>query len=271
MVQTLSFEKEMKMKKKVPALLLMLCVGACFAVESNETKNADGVGQKEEIQLPPKESDKYWIIRSQAMVELTPFLTKKRTEFKGHLKLLRDYLVSIGQAENFLASGINAPLSPKTYAEATGKTQELKERHIPLSDKPLTWEQTVELAMKHVLREGYLPTDIEGEEELQMYKDICKRKEDYGRKVRKELREAVQKCLNMWLYLEKIDQQATFKVFVYERKEKERQAREAARQKKREELRAKRDQKRKQEELRKQEGQMERQYRLRSRYERYYW
>jgi hypothetical protein len=258
------------MAKKI-MVLLALCVGASFAVESNQNENVEGVSEEEEIQLPPKEGDEYWIIRSQAMVELTPFLTRKRTEFKGHLKLLSDYLVSIGQAENFLASGINAPLSPKAYAEATGKTQEMKEKQIPLSEKPLTWDQVVELAMKHVLGEGYLPTDIEGEEELQMYKDICKRKEEYGKKVRKELREVVQKCLNIWLYLEKIDQQAAFKVFVYERKEKEREAREAERQQKRQELRARQARRKELQELRRQDARRYRQDRLRSRYNRYYW
>jgi hypothetical protein len=68
------------------------------------------------------------------MVELIPFLTKKRTEFKGHLKLLTDYLTYIGQAEAYWVSGIKAPLSPRLYAEALGKTEQLKEKHTPLSE-----------------------------------------------------------------------------------------------------------------------------------------
>ncbi|MHC4061380.1 MAG: hypothetical protein ACYSR6_07200 [Planctomycetota bacterium] len=254
--------------KKAMMLFLMLCVGVCFAAETKQVENPEAVAENEEIQLPPKESNTYWVVRSQAMMELTPFLTKKRTEFKGHLKLLGDYLMSIGQAENFLTSGINATLTPKLYAEALGKTEEFKEKRIPLSDKPLTWDQIVELAMKHVLREGYLPTDIEGEEELKMYKNICAQNEKYGRKVRKELREVVQKCINIWLYLEKIDKQAECRVFALQVKKQEREAREARRQKMVEEARARRKE---QQEFKKQDAWLYRQNRLRSKYDRYYW
>jgi hypothetical protein len=265
------FGKENKMAKKVIVLFSMACVVACCGAQSNQGENAPEISKEQDIGLPAKESTTYWVIRSQAMVELIPFLTKKRTEFKGHLKLLTDYLTSIGQAEAFLASGTEAPLSPRLYAEALGKTEEMKERHIPLSDKPLTWEQTVELAMKHVLREGYLPTDIEGEEELRMYKDICKQKEKYGNKVRKEVRQVAQKAMNIWLYLGKIDQQGRYKLFVYETKKLEREARAQRKERIREEARAKKQYEREQKELRRQDGQMYRQSRLRSEYDRYYW
>ncbi len=259
------------MFKKFTVLVLIVCAGTCFAAEGNQKESAENVGNDEEIKLPAKGSNEYWVVRSQAVVEIIPFLTKKRTEVRNHSKLLADYISSIGKAEEFLASGIKAPLSPKLYAQALGKTQEMKEKHIPLSDKPLTWKQIVDLAMKHVLKKGYLPTDIEGDEELQMYKDICRYKEKYGKKVRTELRTIAQKCLNIWMYLEKINKHAGYKVFVYEKEKKDQEAREAERAKTCERVKDMRERKIMERELKKQDAHLYRQARLRSRYNRYYW
>ena len=80
-----------------------------------------------------------------------------------------------------------------------------------------------------------------------------------------------QKCLNIWIYLEKINKQAGYKVFVYEKEKKEQEAREAERAKTRERVKDMREQKRMERELKKQDAHLYRQARLRSRYNRYYW
>ena len=139
--------------------------------------------------MPPVEIDSGVSDEVQALVELVPHLTKKRAEFKEHLKMATDYLVSIGMAEDFAGSDIDAEFSTKVYAETFGLTEELKEKNIPLTNKPLTWEDSVELSMRCVLIEGYLPTQIEGDEELAMYKEVCEGKERYGKKVLEDLRE----------------------------------------------------------------------------------
>lgn len=256
------------MAKKAVVLFLVLCVTACFAAERKQDEGAEAVHEEEKIQLPAKDSPTYWIVRSQALDELTPLLTKERSEARKQSKLLTDYLVSIEKADDFATSGIKATPSPKLYAEALGRTEEFIEADIPLSEKPLTWGQTVEFAMKHVLREGYLPTDIDGEEELQMYKDICQQKGKYGIKVRNELRAVAQECMDMWLYLEKSEQQAGYKVYVFKTKKQEREAREAKRQKLREERKARMKEHL---EIRRRNALQNRQRLLRLRYRRYYW
>jgi hypothetical protein len=222
------------MMKKAIVLLLVFCVGTCFAAEGTENEM--------EIQLPDKDSTLYWVVRCQALEELVPHLTKRRAEFKEHLKTATDYLVSIGKAEDFAASDIDVEFSTKVYAETFGLTEELKEKNIPLTNKPLTWEDSVELSMRFVLIEGYLPTQIEGDEELAMYKEVCEGKARYGKKVLDDLRVVVKKCMKIWLYLGQIDQQAGYRVFAHETKtlyQSEKQARgeqfqEERREKKRE-------------------------------------
>ncbi|MHC4132352.1 MAG: hypothetical protein ACYSSP_07630 [Planctomycetota bacterium] len=206
--------------KKTIVLFLLFCVGACFATEGtgNEAAAAEETEKEMEIQLPEKDSTLYWVVRSQALVEFVPHLTKKRAEFKKHLKMSTDYLVSIGMAEDFAASDIDVEFSTKVYAETFGLTEELKEKNIPLTNKPLTWEDSVELSMRFVLIEGYLPTQIEGDEELAMYKEVCEGKERYGKKVLEDLRVVVKKCMRIWLYLGEIDQQAGYRVFAHETK-----------------------------------------------------
>ncbi|MHC4842831.1 MAG: hypothetical protein ACYTEE_03430 [Planctomycetota bacterium] len=206
--------------KKAIVLLLLFCVGTCFGGEgvSNESATAEETEKEMEIQLPDKDSTLYWVVRCQALEELVPHLTKRRAEFNEHLKVATDYLVSIGKAEEFASSNIDAEFSTKVYAETFGLVKELKKKNIPLTNKPLTWEDSVELSMRFVLIEGYLPTQIEGNEELAMYKEICEGKERYGKKVLYDLRTVVKKCMSIWLYLGQIDQQGGYRVFAHETK-----------------------------------------------------
>ncbi|MHC4265998.1 MAG: hypothetical protein ACYSUK_08705 [Planctomycetota bacterium] len=212
--------------KKVIMLFLVLYVGACFAAEGtgNEAAPAEEIENEMEIQLPEKDSTLYWVVRSQALVELVPYLTKRRAEFREHLKMSTDYLVSIGKAEDFAGSNIDAK---KVYAETFGLTEEFKEKNIPLTDERMTWEDSVELSMRYVLIEGYLPTQIEGDEELAMYKEVCEGKERYGKKVLDDLSVVVEKCMRIWLYLGQIDQQAGYRVFAHKTTTTEQAEREA--------------------------------------------
>jgi hypothetical protein len=197
-------------KKTLILLISMLFAATCFAVDSDST--APALPEKETTDtdsasvLPEKDSLEYWMVRSQALTELTPFLTRMRTETKGHYNALTDYLKFIGKGQDFARSGIKAHLSPAAYAKAIGKTEQFVEKNIDLPNKLFTWEELVEWAMEFVLEEGYTPSDVSGDEEVDMIKKICQQKEKYGRKVRDELRKFAQDCLDMKAYLESIDE-----------------------------------------------------------------
>jgi hypothetical protein len=81
------------------------------------------------------------------------------------------------------------------------------------------------------MNEGYLPTDVSGKEELKTIKKICAQKEEYGRKIRKELHGHVQKCMDIWFYLETLDKQQECKKYVRLEKEKQQKAQEDRTQK----------------------------------------
>lgn len=217
------------MQKKMFIFVLTLFVATCFAADSDntgpvlpgkDTKNTDPAPV-----LPGKDTAEYWVIRSQALTELTPFMTRIRTETKGHYKDLTDYLKYIGKGHEFAQSGIKAHFSPAEYAKAIGKTEQFIEKNIELPNKPWTWEQLVKWAMEFVLQEGYIPTDVSGAEEIEMIKKVCQQKEKYGRKVRDELRKIAQDCLDMKAYLESIDQFETGKRYIHYQKEEEEKAR----------------------------------------------
>ena len=199
-------------KKTLVFLISILFAAICFAADSDSTAPV----------LPGKDTAEYWIIRSQALTELTPFMTRIRTETKGHYNALTDYLKYIGKGHEFAQSGIKVPYSPAKYAKAIGKTEQFVEKNIELPEKPMTWEQLIEWAMEFVLEEGYIPTDVSGAEEIEMIKKICLQKEKYGRKVRDELRKIAQDCLEMKAYLESIDQFEACKRYIqYQKEEKE--------------------------------------------------
>ena len=73
-----------------------------------------------------------------------------------------------------------------------------------------SWDQLVEIAMQHALYEGFWPTDVDADE-LQDYIDICKKKEEYGQKVRNDLRKNLDQCAKMWVYLDQIKKLGEFK------------------------------------------------------------
>jgi hypothetical protein len=194
-------------KKMLIVVIMSTLVAVSFAEETEKTESKSEskaiVGSTSDAIA---EQAEYWIIRSQALTELVPFLTKIRTEARGHYRALTDYLKYIGKGQEFLHSGIKASSSPAEYAKAIGKSEEFVEKNIELPDKPMTWGQLVEWAMEFVKQEGYIPTDVESTEEIEMIKKTCEQKEKYGKKVRDELRKIAQDCMDMKAYLESIDQ-----------------------------------------------------------------
>ena len=204
-------------------LVFILSVNFCFAEE--KVKKVSPTEQKHaEIQLPAKEYVEYWVIRSQAITELIPFLTRKRTEMRDNLKLFTDYLQAIDKGEDFLASDPDMKFTPTIYATALGIYEDLVARGVEIPENLLSWEQTAEFAMRFVLQEGYMPVDVVGNEEFVMYKKICSQKERYGKKVQKEVRELMNKCVRIWTYLGTIDKQSSFRVFAHKEKEAQKKA-----------------------------------------------
>ncbi len=155
------------MKKKMFIFVLTLFAATSFAAETDKNASSEKAAEKDLSQV------EYWVIRSQALTELTPFLTKTRTEAKGHYNMLTDYLKYIGKGQEFLESDIKGSSSPAEYAKAIGKSEEFVEKNIELPDKPMTWTQLIELAMEFIRQEGHIPTDIKDAEELEMFKKIC--------------------------------------------------------------------------------------------------
>jgi hypothetical protein len=166
----------------------------------------------DKIQIPSKDSSEYWNVRSEAISELLPLLTKKRTDMKKNVQLIEDYLLQIDKASDFAGKNIPVPSDPNVYFEILQISQILPGLDTSKITKRPTWDELMELVMTHVLIEGYLPTDVEVSE-LPQYIQICKKKEEYGQKVRQDMRIALDQCAKMWVYLDSINQKAVFKAY----------------------------------------------------------
>ncbi len=209
----------------------------CVLLPTTIALGAAGSGAKppaddpnESIALPAKNTAEYWVLRSEAQTDLVRYMTQKRADFQDTHKRMLQFLDSIGKGEDFVRSGVKAPDTPEVYVQALGIADQIKASGIKLSEKPATWEQFVEAALQFKLREGYLPTRVADAEELALLQKGCEQKEVYGQKVRKELRDIVKKCMDIWFYLGTIDRQADCKVYVYRERENERKAKEEAAQ-----------------------------------------
>ena len=183
-----------------------------------EVEPADEEIKFEDIQLPEKDSPEYWVVRSEAMGELTPLLTKKRAEMKKKRQMLADYLLKIGKAEDMAAANVEVPDDPALYAKALGLTDAYDERDIALPKKLPTWEETAQFSMRFVLYEGYRPMQFDSVEDAKGFADVCRKKEEYAQKVRREMRNYVKDCLKMWTYLGTIDQQSAAKEWAVQMK-----------------------------------------------------
>lgn len=203
-------------------MILTICVGISFAAENG---GDDLVYELKKVGDSYVSVEDYLVIKSQALTELIPFLTRTRREAKGHYKALTDYIKHIGKGRDFLDSGITGPSSPAEYARLTGKAEEFEKNNIKLPEKWMTWDQLAELAMEFVLHEGYVPTDVNGPEEIEMFKQICERKKKYGKKVQTDLRKILQDCLDMKAYLDSINEFEAFVKYARYQKEQKEQAR----------------------------------------------
>ena len=181
------------------------------AVASEEVK-------LEDIQLPEKDSPEYWVVRSDAVGELIPLLTKKRAEMKQKRQMLADYLLKIGKGEEMAAAQIEVPDDPALYAKALGLTEGFEQRDVTLPKKTPTWDELAEFAMRFVIYEGYVPVEFDGVEDAAGFIEVGKKKEAYAQKVRKEMRAYVKDCLKMWIYLGQIGEQAAAKEWAVQMK-----------------------------------------------------
>jgi hypothetical protein len=222
----------------VLVMLAMIELGAGIAA-AGEDKNAvdEKAAALEKMELPSKDSAEYWVIRTQTMTEFIPFMTQKRAEFRKTSKLMMDFLLKIGKAADFHDSGVKAPDDHKLYLEFVGLADRAAQANVHLQEKRPSWEETVECAMKMIMVEGYLPTDVADEEELQTIKRLCAQKEKYGQKVRDELHGLVQECLDAWFYLDTIGKQGAFKEYKYLQEENERKEKEEALEERKEQVR----------------------------------
>jgi hypothetical protein len=212
-------------------LILIVFATTCFAADSDSASAEISVKDTTDMDfapvLPEKDSLEYWMVRSQALTELSPFLARIRREAKSHYYALTDYIKYIGKGQEFIDSGINVPFNPAEYAKAIGKSEDFVAKNIDLPEKPMAWEELVEWAMEFVLNEGYAPLDTESKEEIELIKSICKQKEVYAKKVRKGLHGVAQDCMEMKAYLESIDQfEACLKYTRYQKEEKGKARRE---------------------------------------------
>ena len=205
------------MQKKLFILVLTLVAAICFAAETEKNasseKDAEKAIEKDQdsneveadLTLPEKNTMEYWVVRSQTMTEFIPFLTKKRAEIKKKRLLLADYLLKIDKAGDFADLDIPIVYDSKIYADILKIDHAFEEMNIEMPKKRPSWDTLVEIAMQHVLFDGYWPTEIEEGDEAKTYIDICKKKEQYGQKVRQDLRSILDQIAKMWVYLEQIE------------------------------------------------------------------
>lgn len=198
--------------------------------ESNQPAAAKApYGGLEDITLPPQDTAEYWVIRSQAVNDLTSFLTQKRAELKEKLAYFADYITLIGKTDDLLASTIEVTDDPAIRAMALGITDKLESKDITLPKKPLTWNELVEFSMKYIQSEGYSPVYLVDEEELTSFKNILSRNEQFCQKVRTETLGVVNKIIKSWLYLGTIEKQKDFRLYMLEQKKIKEQSREEKR------------------------------------------
>ncbi len=241
----------MTMNKTLLVSLCLLMSICWFCVEANAAE-----AQKSAAPLPPQDSPEYWVLRSEAVRELTSFMTKKRKELKDKYAYFPGYLEEIDKAGDFRSTKIEVPNDHKYRLEVLGLLDAFEQKDIKLPEKPLTWSQVVDIGMQFVWAEGYLEVDIEGGEELQSFKNILQRKERFGRKVRTDVKVTVDACVQAWYYLETIDGQQGFRAYMAQEELKEKEAKKKGRAEKITQSREKRQQ----------EEWQRRQYRLRNRY-----
>lgn len=203
--------KKNALKYGIFVMMLVAAVGLSAVLYAEEAAvTTDDSEQNEEIQMPDKNTPEYWNLRSEAISQFVPFLTKKRSEAKRTMQAMADYLLQIGKASEFADSQIPVPTDLKVFADILRISQPLQDMNVQIPKERPTWDQLMDIAMKHVMLDGFLPTAIEPDE-LAEYIEMCKKKEEYGQKVRKDIRTTVDQCGRMWAYLDSIGELGNFK------------------------------------------------------------
>jgi hypothetical protein len=241
----------MNTKKTLIVSLCLLMSVSWFYVEASAAE-----AQQSPAPLPSQDNPDYWVLRSEAVRELTSFMTKKRKELKDKYAYFPGYLEEIGKAEDYASSKIRVSDDRKYRLEVLGLLDAFEQKNIKLPEKTLTWGQVVDIAMQFVWAEGYLDVDVEGGEELESFKKILQRKERFARKVRTDVKVTVDACVQAWYYLDTVDRQQGFCAYMAQEELKEKEAKAKERAEKITESREKRQQ----------EEWQRRQYRLRNRY-----
>lgn len=190
--------------------LLLVAAICTVAVYAEDAAPQPAQSETEEIKMPEKGTPEYWNLRSEAIGELLPLLTKKRSEVKTTKQMLAEYLVKIGKASEFAGQNIPVPTDPNVFIDILQLRQMFPDMKVPNAKRP-TWDELMSVVMRHVLVEGYLPTTVEQGDELNEFTTMCRKKEEYGQKVRQELRSNVDQCARMWVYLDSIKKLDEFK------------------------------------------------------------
>ncbi len=160
------------MKYMIIMMMIISLAGlnAVMAVETANEPNAMANEPAREIAketeaggepvLPEKNTTEYWVVRSQAMTEFIPFLTKKRTEVKQIRQMLADYLLKIDEADKFADRNLPVVFDGKVYADILRIREGIEQMNVNIPKERPSWDALVEIAMKHVVYEGYVPTEI---------------------------------------------------------------------------------------------------------------
>lgn len=167
----------------------------------------------DKVPLPDKDTPEYWNVRMEAISEFLPVLTEKRSEMKNREQMLKDFLLSIDKASDFAAKNIPVPTDINVFFEILRIGQGLEAMNMPKPTERPSWEDIMSIVMQHVVFEGYVPTDVEEGEDSAQYAEICRKKEEYGQKVRKDLRTHLDQCARMWVYLDSTNKLDEFKAF----------------------------------------------------------
>ena len=205
-------------KKLFISLSLLMLLSSLYA----EVKAAEA--QQPRAPLPSQDSPEYWVLRAEAVRELTRFMTRKRTELKRKYSYLPAYLEQIGKLEDYGSSNIKIPDDPRYRLAILGLLDEFEQRNVKLPKKSLSWNQIIDIAMQFVWAEGHMKTDVESGEELQRFKDILLSRERFCKQVRADVKAIVDAGIRAWFYLGTIDRQQGFGVYIVREEAKRKEA-----------------------------------------------
>lgn len=211
------------MYKTILIALLLAGLNTAMAAEKVNDPNtaakeparemAEETAAAEEPALPSKDSTEYWVIRSEAMNDFIPLLTKKRTEIKMKRQLLADYLLKVGKADEFADRQMPVTYDAKVYADIMQIGEAFRQRNMELPKERPSWDALVEIVMTFIVVDGYWPADVEKGDDAAMYIELCKKKEEYGQKVRKDIRSVLDQAAKAWVYLDSIGELDNFKAY----------------------------------------------------------